>query len=137
MGATEMIAFESASSKFAVAGHAGEFCFAGEAVASRQAITARRVAGVCLPLTEKWDPAGLGNTDAKMERYTAVEIKYGRIAMIATMGYFLPEIFRFPGCEKFSNGLGALSDLPLEGWVQLVALIGAHEVFIKPREGGM
>lgn len=99
--------------------------------------TARRAIGICLPLTEKFDPLNLGNTDAKMERYTAVEIKHGRISMIATMGYILPEAFRFPGCEGFDNGLGALTTIPLEGWIQLVAFIGAHEVLVKPRAGGM
>ena len=98
---------------------------------------ARQVVGVCLPLTEKFDPLGLGSTDAKMDRYTQVEIKHGRVAMIAVMGYIMPELFRFPGCEAFSHGLGALESIPLEGWVQLVALVGAHEVLVKPREGGM
>jgi len=97
----------------------------------------RQVAGVCIPLTEKWDPLDLGSTDAKMERYTAVEIKHGRTAMIACLGYVMPEVFRFPGCESFENGLGALSSIPIEGWVQLVAFIGAHEVLIKPRADGM
>ena len=27
----------------------------------------------------------------------------GRVAMIATMGYIMPEIFRFPGCEAGTN----------------------------------
>merc|ERR1719436_963123 len=103
----------------------------------RSTVVGRRVAGVCLPLTEKWDPLKLGSTDAKMERYTAVEIKHGRISMIATIGYVMPEIFRFPGCENFTNGLGALGTIPLEGWVQLVVFIGAHEVLVKPRAGGM
>merc|ERR1719237_206083 len=49
----------------------------------------------------------------------------------------MPEIFRFPGCEGFSNGLGALGTIPLEGWIQMVAFIGAHEVLVKPRAGGM
>ena len=94
------------------------------------------MAGVCLPLTEKFDPLGLG-TEEKIERYTQVEIKHGRVAMIATLGYILPEIFRFPGCESFKHGLGALESIPMEGWVQLIALVGAHEVLVKPREGGL
>ena len=98
---------------------------------------ARQAVGVCLPLTEKFDPLELGNTDAKMDRYTQVEIKHGRVAMIATMGYIMPEIFRFPGCEAFKHGLGAFESIPVEGWVQLVALVGAHEVLVKPREGGL
>jgi hypothetical protein len=95
------------------------------------------VAGVTFPITEKFDPLNLGNTDAKMERYTNVEIKHGRVCMIACIGYAMPEFFKFPGCEKFENGLGAFGSLPVEGWVQLIALIGAHEVLVKPREGGM
>ena len=27
----------------------------------------------------------------------------------------MPEIFRFPGCESFTHGLGALETLPFEG----------------------
>jgi len=96
-----------------------------------------RVAGICFPVTDKFDPLELGSTDAKMERYTAVEIKHGRVAMIACVGYALPEFVKFPGCEKFENGLGAFSTLPVEGWVQLIAFIGAHEVLVKPRAGGM
>jgi len=72
-----------------------------------------------------------------MERYTAVEIKHGRVAMIATIGYVMPEVFRFPGCENFSNGLGALDTIPTEGWIQLVGFVGFHEIFVKPRAGGM
>ena len=103
----------------------------------RAAAAPRQAVGVCLPLTDKFDPLELGNTDAKMDRYTQVEIKHGRVAMIAVMGYIMPELFRFPGCEAFKHGLGALESIPLEGWVQLVALVGAHEVLVKPREGGM
>jgi len=99
--------------------------------------TARRAVGVCLPLTEKWDPLNLGSNDSKMDRYTAVEIKHGRISMIACVGYVMPEVFRFPGCESFESGLDALSSLPVEGWIQLFAFIGAHEVLIKPRADGM
>lgn len=110
---------------------------AGAALRQSRPSTARRVVGVCLPLTDKFDPLNLGNTDAKMDRYTAVEIKHGRVAMIASVGYIMPEIFRFPGCEEFKHGLGAFESIPLEGWVQLLALVGAHEVLVKPREGGM
>ncbi|CAE8679264.1 unnamed protein product [Polarella glacialis] len=98
------------------------------------------IPGLCWPLSsngEKWDPLDLSSTDAKLERYTAAEIKHGRIAMIAVIGYILPEMFRFPGCEGYESGLGALTSLPIEGWGQLVAFISAHELLIKPRQGGM
>uniref|UniRef100_UPI0031F5DABD PCPI-1 n=1 Tax=Symbiodinium sp. TaxID=2950 RepID=UPI0031F5DABD len=99
--------------------------------------TARKAVGVCLPLTDKFDPLNLASTDEKLERYTQVEIKHGRVAMIAVVGYIMPEIFRFPGCESFQHGLAALESIPLEGWVQLAALVGAHEVLVKPRAGGL
>jgi hypothetical protein len=86
-----------------------------------------------MPLSEKWDPLNLGSTDSKMDRYTTVEIKHGRISMLACVGYVMPEIFRFPGCEEFENGLGAFNTIPAAGWFQLFAFIGAHEVFVKPR----
>ena len=41
-----------------------------------------------------------------------------------------------PFGQGFEHGLKALGSIPFEGWVQLVALIGAHEVLVKPREGG-
>jgi len=93
--------------------------------------------GVSAPITAKFDPLNLGNTDAKMDRYTQVEIKHGRIAMVACVGYIMPEVFRFPGCEGFKHGLAALNSIPLEGWIQLVAFVGAHEVLVKPREGAI
>merc|ERR550537_184615 len=85
----------------------------------------------------KWDPLNLGSTDAKMDRYTVVEVKHGRISMIACVGYLLPTYFRFPGCENFKNGLGAFDSIPPEGWAQIFAFIGAHEIFVRPRQGGM
>ena len=36
-------------------------------------------------------------TPENLARYTAAEIKHGRIAMIATIGYLMPDLFRFPG----------------------------------------
>jgi light-harvesting complex I chlorophyll a/b binding protein 1 len=92
--------------------------------------------GVCMPLASKWDPLDLGSTDAKMARYTTVEVKHARISMIACIGYMMPEVFRFPGCEKFENGLAAFTSIPIEGWIQLIAFVGAHEILVKPREGG-
>jgi hypothetical protein len=128
----------SATSVFAAAGVAAlGVAAAGASRKQQPRAVERRVVGVTWPVNEKFDPLNLGSTDAKMERYTAVEIKHGRVAMIATVGYLLPDVFRFPGCEGFGNGLSALNTIPLEGWIQLVAFVGAHEVLVKPRQGGM
>jgi len=96
-----------------------------------------RPVGVCPPLYSKWDPLNLSSTEEKFARYTAVEIKHGRISMIAVLGYILPEYFKFPGCENFKHGLKAFETIPLEGWIQLIAFIGAHEALVKPREGAI
>ncbi|KAL9139771.1 Light-harvesting complex [Amphidinium carterae] len=79
-----------------------------------------------------FDPLGFtkdGNVE-NFKRRRATEIKHGRIAMLATMGYITPELFRFDGYLSRSagvkyvdipNGLGAFSKVPFVGWVQMVA----------------
>ena len=79
-----------------------------------------------------WDPAGL-SADGSVENFQrrrATELKHGRIAMLATMGYITPEITgKFPGFLspsaglKFAdvpNGLAALSKVPQAGWGQIL-----------------
>merc|ERR1719205_446471 len=78
-----------------------------------------------------WDPLGLA-ADGNVERFKRrreTEIKHGRIAMLATIGYMTPEISgKFGGYlspsenvmfEDIPNGLGALSKVPLAGWIQI------------------
>eukprot|EP00439_Symbiodinium_sp_Y106_P001703 s11168_g1.t1 len=85
-----------------------------------------------------WDPLGLSadKDQATFKRRRAVEIKHGRIAMYATIGYIVPEYFRFPGYLspslglKFSdmpNGLAALSKIPVLGGAQIIAFAGLIE----------
>ena len=35
--------------------------------------------------------------EAKFQRYREVELKHGRVAMLAVLGYVVPEVLRFPG----------------------------------------
>jgi light-harvesting complex I chlorophyll a/b binding protein 1 len=64
--------------------------------------------------------------------------------MAATVGMLVQQTTRFEGFLspsadlKFAdipNGLGALDAVPLAGWCQMIVLIGAHELFVKQREG--
>jgi hypothetical protein len=73
-------------------------------------------------------------------RRREVEIKNGRVAMFATIGYIMPEFYRFPGFLapsanlKFAdvpNGLAALKTMPAEGWFQWVALCGLYETCVN------
>jgi len=85
-----------------------------------------------------WDPLGFSDDkdEATFKRRRAVEIKHGRICMYATIGYMVPEYFKFPGYlspsegikfEDVPNGLGALSKVPLAGWLQIFAFAGVIE----------
>merc|ERR1719412_406900 len=85
-----------------------------------------------------WDPLGFSDDkdEATFKRRRAVEIKHGRICMYATIGYMVPEYFKFPGFlspsaglkfEDVPNGLGALSKVPLAGWLQILAFAGLIE----------
>eukprot|EP00441_Pelagodinium_beii_P045079 CAMPEP_0197619494 /NCGR_PEP_ID=MMETSP1338-20131121/507_1 /TAXON_ID=43686 ORGANISM="Pelagodinium beii, Strain RCC1491" /NCGR_SAMPLE_ID=MMETSP1338 /ASSEMBLY_ACC=CAM_ASM_000754 /LENGTH=243 /DNA_ID=CAMNT_0043188469 /DNA_START=73 /DNA_END=800 /DNA_ORIENTATION=- len=80
-----------------------------------------------------WDPAGLsadGNATT-FARRRQTELKHGRIAMLATMGYITPEVLgKWPGYLspslqlKFAdipNGLAAISEVPCTGWLQIIA----------------
>merc|ERR1712176_1019916 len=87
-----------------------------------------------------FDPLGFckdGDADAFYRR-RCTEIKHGRVAMIAAMGYITPEYFRFEGyCspseglsfDQIPNGLGALSVLPIAGWLQWFLFCGFCEVY--------
>merc|ERR1712095_261293 len=74
--------------------------------------------------------------EAAFNRRRSIELKHGRVCMLATIGYIVPEYFRFPGFLspsqnlKFAdvpNGLGALSKVPGLGWVQIFFLAGVIE----------
>merc|ERR1712151_1096756 len=85
-----------------------------------------------------WDPLGFCKNcdEATFKRRRQVELKHGRVCMLATIGYMAPEYFRFPGflstssALKFSdvpNGLAALSKMPLGGGLQWFFFMGALE----------
>ena len=60
-----------------------------------------------------WDPLGLSadKDEATFKRRRAVEIKHGRIAMYATIGYIVPEYYKFPGDLSPSLGI-KFADVP-------------------------
>ncbi|CAK0825907.1 unnamed protein product, partial [Prorocentrum cordatum] len=101
------------------------------------------------PPTGFWDPAGFtkdGDADA-FKRRRCVEIRHGRICMLATMGYITPEITgKFPGYlsldekilfEDVPNGLAALSKIPVGGYLQILAYCGYCEFTGTGVKGGI
>ena len=88
-----------------------------------------------------FDPLGLvadGN-EAKFDRLRYVELKHGRISMLAVVGYLIEEAgIRLPGAisydgTQFSDipaGFDALSAIPSAGFLQIFGFIGFLEVFV-------
>jgi len=84
-----------------------------------------------------WDPLGLLK-DADQERFDrlrTVEIKHGRISMLAILGHIVTTAgVRLPGelggvpFTSIKNGLGALDSISPWGTFQLIAFIGLIEV---------
>ncbi|CAL1164581.1 unnamed protein product [Cladocopium goreaui] len=111
---------------------------------SRVAVAPRRAfeneLGVQPPLGF-WDPAGLSSDgDAKeFYRRRVVEIKHGRVSMLACTGYIVQEFFRFPGYIspsseiKFAdipNGLAAATKVPAVGWFQYTVFCGICDLWL-------
>jgi len=92
------------------------------------------------PPTGFWDPAGFTSDGDQFDFYRrrCVEIKHGRVSMLACIGYIAPEYFRWPGYLspsiglKFTdvpNGLAALTKVPAIGWQQIIFFGLAMELF--------
>merc|ERR1719499_1584088 len=91
-----------------------------------------------------WDPLGFSK-DGDVEKFKKrreVEIKHGRVSMLATIGYIVPEYVKLPGelspsqglsFSDVPNGLGALSKVPPAGIAQIFAFVGFLELsYNKP-----
>eukprot|EP00933_Yihiella_yeosuensis_P071031 TRINITY_DN7921_c0_g1_i11.p1 TRINITY_DN7921_c0_g1~~TRINITY_DN7921_c0_g1_i11.p1 ORF type:complete len:503 (+),score=111.55 TRINITY_DN7921_c0_g1_i11:67-1509(+) len=88
-----------------------------------------------------WDPAGFtANGDAaEFFRRRVVELKHGRVSMLACTGYIVQEFVRFPGyvtpSDKVAfadvpNGLAALNKLPSVGLFQYVFFCGLCDLWL-------
>ncbi|GKY91687.1 hypothetical protein MPSEU_000140500 [Mayamaea pseudoterrestris] len=93
--------------------------------------------GVIQP-TGFWDPAGLTkNIDQEtFDQYRTAELKHGRVAQLAVIGYIVPEVYRFgfdiaPGlpCADVPNGVAAIDAIPALGWAQIFFAIGAVDYY--------
>mmetsp|Transcript_166773 Transcript_166773/g.295366 ORF Transcript_166773/g.295366 Transcript_166773/m.295366 type:complete len:237 (-) Transcript_166773:131-841(-) len=99
--------------------------------------------GVQAP-TGFWDPFNLveggdqftDDAKSKFLRRRAVELKHGRVAMLACLGYIVPYFSRFPGSIKLDGslpfseipiGIKALYATPALGVAQIFLLCGALE----------
>jgi hypothetical protein len=81
-----------------------------------------------------FDPLGLSkDIDAEtFAQYRTAELKHGRVAQLAVIGYIVPEVFKFPfdiapglPATSIPNGIAAIEAVPTLGWLQMIFLIGA------------
>jgi len=92
-----------------------------------------------LPPVGFWDPAGLsdGISQEKFDEYRLAELKHGRVAQLAVLGYIAPETYRFGydltpdglSTNDIPNGIAAINAIPFLGWVQIVAFVGCVETY--------
>jgi light-harvesting complex I chlorophyll a/b binding protein 1 len=94
--------------------------------------------GVVAPLGY-WDPAGFSDSGdvEQFNRYRAVEIKHGRIAMLAMTHILVTHFVKLPGALSTSaginfadvpSGLAALKVVPIAGWAQILLFQSALEI---------
>ena len=95
-----------------------------------------------------WDPLGLvaDGDQAKFDRLRYVELKHGRICMLAMAGYLTAESgIRLPGLISYDgtafadipNGFAAFDAVPAAGIAQIVGFIGFLEIAVmKDITGG-
>jgi len=90
-----------------------------------------------------WDPLGLADDIDSFARRRAVEIKHGRISMIAFLGMMVQELgWTFPGSLDASgqypfdavlkDGMGfpALANIPAGGICQIILFVGLAEGYV-------
>jgi hypothetical protein len=119
-----------------LAGSAVAFAPASKA-ASKSALLAsspyENELGVIAP-TGFFDPLGLSKDidEETFAQYRAAELKHGRVAQLAVVGYVVQEVYRLPfdispgiACKSVPNGVAAIDAIPALGWAQIIFLIGA------------
>jgi len=85
-----------------------------------------------------WDPLNFAKDgEEALYRRRCTEIKHGRVAQLAVIGFVMGDLYTFPGyLAKFSTeikfsdvpaGLGALSVVPPLGWAQILLFAGLME----------
>jgi hypothetical protein len=86
-----------------------------------------------------WDPAGFAKDDDSLYKYRAVELKHGRVAMLATLGVIVQSFFTLPD-PVFANGARPqtaayelLTSRP-EALGQIFLAVGAIELLVLKQD---
>merc|ERR1719183_405956 len=93
-----------------------------------------------------FDPLGLGADEASLYRRRCVEIKHGRVCMVAFLGMTVgPNDLFTPShallspsldlhFEDIPGGIAAINAVPAAGWIQIIALVGIHELTVAKQD---
>merc|ERR1719267_93995 len=93
-----------------------------------------------------FDPLGLGADEASLYRRRCVEIKHGRVCMMAFLGMTIgPNELITPSHALLSpsqdlhfddipGGIAAINAVPVAGWLQIVAVVGLHELTVNKQD---
>lgn len=127
---------------FSLLGAAAAFAPAAKTSTSSTAVSGWKdeMVGVTAPVGF-FDPMGLstGKSDATMNYYREAELKHGRVAMAACLGWFITAGGTHPFFSSLSDDpLKAAKELAPVGWLQFVLGCGAIEWLgekIKQRPG--
>jgi len=115
---------------------------AAAAAMKPQAFVAKGQLGAQAPLGF-WDPLGYceGITEMDFKKLRSSEIKHGRLAMMATIGFITPFYSKLPGYLSLSKdikfedipvGITAISKVPAAGWVQILLFAAICEFGFGP-----
>jgi len=98
------------------------------------------------PEGKVFDPLGLGADEASLYRRRCVEIKHGRVCMMAFLGMLVgPNELIAPSHALLSpsqdlhfddipGGIAAITAVPAAGWLQIIAVVGVHELTINKQD---
>lgn len=124
--------------------HSAAFAPATNTKAAKTSLAAWKdetVVGITPPVGF-FDPFGLsvGKSDEIMQNYREAELKHGRVAMAACLGWYVTAAGVHPAFDSSlsSDPLEAMAQLPAVGWLQFVLGCGAIEWLaqqIKNRPG--
>jgi len=93
-----------------------------------------------------FDPLNLGADTASLYRRRCVEIKHGRVCMMAFLGMTVgPNELIAPSHQLLSpsqdlhfddipGGIAAISYVPAAGWLQILFVVGLHELTVAKQD---
>lgn len=94
--------------------------------------------GVQVPLgfTDPLKLLGDGTDKELFGNYRYVELKHGRVAMLAVTGYLVTKAgVRLPGYEDIPSGLAALKEMPANAWLWTGFTVAILEIMMRDETG--